>query len=214
MDTKYQETFNTWNKIAHSYEGTFMDLELYNDTYDVLCESITKDKANILEIGCGPGNISRYITAHNPSYKIFAIDVAPKMVELAKKNNPNTDFQVMDCRNLKDIQQTFDAIICGFIIPYLSSSDCSKLISDCNNLLENNGVFYVSFVAGNYADSGYITGSTGDRTYFYYHDLKSIKKELEMYALNVISIEERAYKKSDGTIEIHTIIISKKDQKI
>lgn len=210
METKYQETFNTWNKIAQRYEDTFMDLELYNDTYDVFCESITKDNANILEIGCGPGNITKYLATHNPSYKIFAIDVSPKMIELAKKNNPNTHFQVMDCRNLKDIRKTFDAIICGFTIPYLSESDCSKLISDCNKLLDENGILYISFVAGHYKNSRYINGSTGDRVYFYFHNRKSIKKELEMNALGIIRIIETEYKKSDGTMEIHTTIISKK----
>lgn len=210
MDNTYKETFKTWNKIAQLYEDTFMDLDLYNDTYDVFCDSIKKDNANILEIGCGPGNITRYIATRNTSFKIHAIDVSKKMIELAKKNNPNTDFQVMDCRDLHVIQNLFDAIICGFTIPYLSKSDCSKLISDCNKLLKENGVFYISFVEGQYKNSGYLTGSTGDRTYFYFHDLKRIKKELEMNSFIIISLIEKEYQKSDGTMEIHTTIISKK----
>jgi 2-polyprenyl-3-methyl-5-hydroxy-6-metoxy-1,4-benzoquinol methylase len=57
---RYKETFATWNKIASIYQDKFMELELYNDTYDFICSSIDKPKAKLLEIGCGPGNITKY----------------------------------------------------------------------------------------------------------------------------------------------------------
>ena len=210
MDNRYRETFITWNRIAQQYEDAFMDLELYNDTYDVFCESIKNDNARILEIGCGPGNISKYLLTRNPSYNILAIDVSHKMIELAKKNNPNTECQVLDCRNITELQKTFDAIICGFTIPYLSKPDCSKLISDCKKLMNKEAVLYLSFVPGDYDRSGYITGSSGDRTYFYYHDPKAIIKELGKNSFSVIHNIEKEYPKSDGSTETHTIIIAKK----
>jgi len=37
----YQETFETWNKIASLYQERFMDLDLYNESYDLICASIT-----------------------------------------------------------------------------------------------------------------------------------------------------------------------------
>ncbi len=49
MDT-YKETFETWNKVASLYQDKFMDMDLYNDTYDFICDSIVKDKADLLEI--------------------------------------------------------------------------------------------------------------------------------------------------------------------
>ena len=56
---RYKETFETWNKMASLYQERFMDLDLYNETYDFICNAVVKEKAKILEIGCGPGNISR-----------------------------------------------------------------------------------------------------------------------------------------------------------
>ena len=213
MEEYYQETFKTWNRIAQQYEDSFMDFELYNDTYEVFCETIPRKNANLLEIGCGPGNITKYLTTRNPSFRIHAIDVSEKMIALAKKNNPNTDFQVMDCRNINALKKTFDAVICGFTIPYVSKSDCSKLFYDCGNLLEENGIFYVSFVVGLYEDSGYITGSSDNRVYFYYHDLDHIKNELENNSFETINVLDAEYKKSDGTMEVHTIIIARKKAK-
>lgn len=213
METPYQETFETWNKIAQLYEDAFMELELYHDSYEAFCESITKPRASLLEIGCGPGNITRYLASRNPAFRIHAIDVAENMIALAKKNSPDAEFQVMDCRNIRDLTKQFDAIICGFTIPYLSEADCSRLLADCTQLLEEEGVFYVSFVPGDYQNSGYISGSTGDRTYFYYHEQERIKKELEKNGLLLTHLIEKVYQKSDGTREIHTILIAKKQMR-
>ena len=34
---KYQQTFETWNKIATIYQDKFMDLKLYDESYDFFC---------------------------------------------------------------------------------------------------------------------------------------------------------------------------------
>ncbi len=52
---RYQETFETWNKIASLYEDKFMNLDLYNNSYDLITDSIQTKNAKILEIGCGQG---------------------------------------------------------------------------------------------------------------------------------------------------------------
>src|SRR5829696_71014 len=84
----YQKTFETWDKVATLYQEKFMNLDLYNDTYNKFCELIKKPNATIFEIGCGPGNITKYLLAKKPDIQIYAIDVAPNMIQLAKANNP------------------------------------------------------------------------------------------------------------------------------
>ncbi|MGH1384592.1 class I SAM-dependent DNA methyltransferase [Kordia sp.] len=210
MQEKYQETFNTWNKIAQLYEGIFMDLTLYNDTYTIFSEAIKKKDASILEIGCGPGNITQHLSKLLPDSNILATDVSQNMITLAQKNNPKATCAVMDCRNITQLDQQFDGIMCGFIIPYLSKNDCAKFITDCYNLLSENGILYLSFVAGKYTDSGFISGSTGDRAYFYYHELETIQTALQANNFQVFSSVEKEYIKSDGSVEIHTILNAKK----
>lgn len=82
---RYTETFETWNKIATLYQDKFMQLDLYNNTYDFICKSINKYQAKILEIGCGPGNITKYLLSNRPDFDIFGIDIASNMIEIAKK---------------------------------------------------------------------------------------------------------------------------------
>ncbi len=207
---KYQETFQTWNKVAKIYQNKFMNLDLYNDTYDTLLELIDKINVSILEIGCGPGNIAKYLLTKRTDLKIKGIDISENMIELAKQNNPTAEFEIMDSRKIDILNKTFDAIVCGFCIPYLSKTDCIKFIADCENLLNDSGILYLSFVEGNYKKSGYKSSSNGDRAYFYYHNLKSLKKILISNHFEINKLISKNYEKGDGTDEIHTILISKK----
>lgn len=45
------------------------------------------------------------------------------MIELAKKNNPTAYFDVMDSRHIGELTDSYDAIICGFCLPYLSDQE-------------------------------------------------------------------------------------------
>lgn len=207
---KYLETFQTWDKIANLYQDKFMHLDLYNDTYDSFLDLIKKSNSSILDIGCGPGNITQYLLDKQRNLKITGIDISENMIALARKNNPNATFITMDSRNIHRINVKYDAIICGFCIPYLSDSDCEKLISDCNDLLGASGILYLSFVDGNYKDSGYIKGSGGDRTFFYYHSIKKLQETIQLKHYDTIKLISKNYIKADGTNEKHTIIILKK----
>ena len=83
---EYEETFQTWNKIADLYQEKFMNLEIYYDTYKKFCDLVEIENAAILEIGCGPGNITKQMLSIRPDLEILGIDYAPKMIELASKN--------------------------------------------------------------------------------------------------------------------------------
>ena len=208
---RYKETFETWNKVATIYQEKFMSLDLYNETYNFICNSIIKDNAKLLEIGCGPGNISKYLLTQRPDFNIYGIDIAPNMIELAQKNNPNANYSIMDTRNISEFKTKFDGIICGFCLPYLSYNDSVKLISDSYNLLNDYGIIYISFVEGDPNNSGYQFGSSGDRTYFYYHNLDQLKKQLIQSKFEELKVFKVEYNKSETEKDFHTIITAKKN---
>lgn len=201
-----KETFETWNKVALLYQEKFMDLDLYNESYDLICNSISKHNAKILDVGCGPGNITRYLLSKRPDLKIHGIDIAPNMIELAKRNNPAANFSVMDCQQINELNEKFDGIVCGFCLPYLSPSDCEKLIADACSLLNNDGLIYLSFVEGDPNASGFRVASTGDRSYFYYHSLHSLNVQL----LTSGFIELKEFKVQYQNTETHTIVTARK----
>jgi trans-aconitate methyltransferase len=206
----YQKTFETWNKVASLYQDKFMYLDLYNDTYDRFCELIEKPNPPIFEIGCGPGNITKYLLARRPDFKIYAIDVAPKMIQLAKTNNPTADFAVMDCRQIGSLKLKFDAIISGFCMPYLSKEDGSDFIKNCSNLLRKDGTIYLSALKGNYNNSGFVTISTGDSSYVYYYDEDYFQSELARNNLEVLEVRFKPSPVPTSLAQEDMIFIAKK----
>jgi len=206
---KYKETFDTWNNIASIYQDKFMRLDLYNDTYDFICSFIDNPNAKVLEIGCGPGNISKYLLSKRPDFDIFGIDIAPNMVELAKQNNPTAHFAIMDCRQINNLDTKFDGIVGGFCLPYLSQIESKELISNSYDLLNDNGLIYLSFVEGEPNKSEFKVGS-GGRVYFNYYKLDDIKTHLNEFKFDVLKTFKVKYKISETEFDIHTILTAKK----
>ena len=132
------------------------------------------------------------------------------MIELAKKNNPTANFKVMDCRQINNLDTKYDGIVCGFCLPYLAEADSSKLVFDCNRLLADNGILYLSFVEGDKNKSGFQVGSSGDRTYFHYYNINNLELLLFDNGFEKLKIFKVSYKKTDESSDEHTILLTKK----
>ncbi len=208
IEDSYNITFQTWNEVAQVYQDKFMLLDLYNDTYDLFCKSINDPKAKILELGCGPGNITRYLLQQRPDWDITGMDVAPNMVALAQANNPTARFLVMDVRELDSFTGSFDGVVCGFCLPYLSKADCAKLIKDVAHLLSPGGLFYCSTMEGDYEQSGYEAASTGHQSYVYYHQAAYITEQLQEHGFGNIQLIRQQH---PGRTQIEIIFIAKKN---
>lgn len=207
----YQETIKTWNKLAEEYRDRFMDFDFYHGSYDALC-SLLPVGARVLELGCGPGVIAKYLLKKRPDLNLLITDGAPNMIKVAKKEVPEAETLVLDVRNLDPLTEQFDAVIAGFLIPYLSLDDLVELIKKLGGRLRSHGWLYVSFVPGDSADSGFISGSSGDRTHFYFHSEETLRNILNNHNFTFKKEWRIPYAKNDGTQETHSIIIAKKDE--
>lgn len=206
----YKITFQAWDKVAEMYQDKFMNLDLYDSTYDIFCSLIKKPNAKIFEIGCGPGNITKYLLSKRPDFQLEAIDMAPAMIRLAKENNPAAEFKIMDCREIDKLNSRYDAIMCGFCMPYLSKEDCMKLIKDCASLLNEGGILYFSTIEDDYNKSDFETSSDGQfKMYVYYHQEDYLQKGLKENNFDVTDLKRIQYPKGNET-STHMIFIAKK----
>jgi 2-polyprenyl-3-methyl-5-hydroxy-6-metoxy-1,4-benzoquinol methylase len=205
-----QNSANLFNKLADLYQEKFMDVSLYGATFDVFCKNITKKNAEVLELACGPGNITKYLLNKRPDLKILGTDLAPRMIELAKKNNPTAHFEIMDSRAISQLNKKYDAIMCGFCLPYLSKEEAIQLIHDARSILNTNGLIYISTMEDDHSKSGYKKSSTGDELFMYYHESKYLSHALEVNNFKLLDLQRIVYPASDGTLITDLIIIAKK----
>jgi SAM-dependent methyltransferase len=174
-----------FHKLAGIYRDKFMDLTLYDDSYRQFCELLPCGRARVLDAACGPGNVSRYLMTQRPDLELLGIDLAPRMVELARAAVPSARFAVHDCRRLADLKRRFQGIICAFGLPYLPREEGLKFIEEAGRALEPEGVLYLSTMLGRSVDSGLQRCSTGDEVYICYHREDEILGSLSQSGLTM-----------------------------
>lgn len=207
---KNEIAVSLFNKYAEGYQEKFMDVSLYRDSLDYFCEQIPDREAKILEIACGPGNVTRYLLTNRPDFQLHATDLAPNMLELAKKNNPTCTFELLDGRHLDILDRTWNGIVCGFFLPYLSKDETLEFIKKACEYLQPGGVLYLSTMEDDYTKSGLRTGSQGDGMYMHYHESSYLIHAMEANGLELFFTDRIATQMSDGTEVIDLVLIGKK----
>ncbi len=158
-----------FHKFADRYREKYMDLTMYDDFYRAFCELLPPGRASVLDAACGPGNASHYLMARRPDVDLLGIDLAPRMVELAREAVPSARFAVHDCRRLGDLNRLFNGIICAFGLPYLSPAEAVGFLRAAHEALELAGALYLSTMLGRSEDSGFERCSSGDEVYINYY---------------------------------------------
>lgn len=199
-----------FNKLASEYQNKFMDVSLYQDTFDVFCAVLKKQNAKVLELACGPGNITKYLLSKRPDLKILGTDLAPNMIALAKQNNPAAEFELMDCRNIHKLNKKYDALMCGFCFPYLDRQEAEKLINDAAVLLNEGGVIYISTMEDDYANSTFKKGSTGEEIFMHYYLERDLSPLLIKSGFKINYIQRIKSEMADGGAVTDLIMIAQK----
>ena len=203
-----------FDKCAQAYQDKFMDVSMYHDTFDVLCAHISKPGAAILDIACGPGNITKYLLSKRPDFKILGIDLSANMVALAQANNPTAEFQVMDGRAIGTLDKKYEGIMCGFCLPYLSKEEAVQLIADAAKILSEDGVLYLSTMEDDYSKSGMKTASSGDELFVHYHEAGYLTEALRGQGFKIIDTQRKEYRGGDCWAVTDLVIVAVKEDKL
>ncbi len=201
-----------FNKYASDYECKFMDLSMYHESFDVFCAQIPHEDAEILDIACGPGNISRYLLQKRPGFRILGIDLARNMLERARINNPQAEYRLMDCRDIVALDKQYVGIMCGFCLPYLAGEDVVKLIADARQILIAGGALYLSTMEDDPSRSGFRSSSQdeNDRCYLYYHEAGFLQNALFENGFDIVHLQRKVYPSKGGNQTTDLLIVAVK----
>jgi len=200
-------SIDAFNDVAKKYEDTIGSLSNYDHCYDRMV-SMINDHDRILDLACGPGNVSRYIGLRR-RVSITGYDLADSMLETAKRNVPDGTFLK---RSIVDFEEDnkFDWIINSFGFPFLDRGQRLKCIECCSRALKTGGHLYLSFMDGN--REGYEkTCFTGDKKiYFIYHDKKEVLCELKKNRFETIDEWELDFDGGNGKFLKDVVFILRK----
>ncbi|MFK7783991.1 MAG: trans-aconitate 2-methyltransferase [Crocinitomicaceae bacterium] len=211
MSELYDNTIKTWRNLAEVYHEQFKDLTLYNESYKAFVSLLNSENPSILEIGCGPGTVTTWFKKRLPKASILATDVAPEMIVEAEKHVTGVTFKVLDAREVHTLQRTFDAVLAGFIIPYLTKEDLEKCIASISERMNDNGLLYLSCIEKDYSESHAQTGSTGHTMTVHYYLEEDIQQLFENHQLQHHSTIRVNYPLPSGESDTHLILIARKN---
>ncbi len=199
-----------FDKLAKLYEQKFMDVTLYRESFDFFCDHLQHGEAELLELACGPGNITQYLLNKKPGLKILATDMSQNMINLALANNPTISVAILDSRHMSTLTKTYDGIVCGFCLPYLSKEEAVELIKDGSKILRAGGLFYISTMEDDYVKSAYKKGSTGDEVFMHFHEAAYLSEAIDNTNMKIIYLERKKYPGPDGTETTDLLIVAEK----
>ena len=112
-----EETRNSFNLAAEKYFELFKD-EMKHKEYDrALLDKFAGNfdsKSIICDVGCGPGHITRYL--FDKGLNVFGIDISERCIQIARRENPEMRFQVMDMARSDIADESIDGIISFYSI--------------------------------------------------------------------------------------------------
>lgn len=206
MENNAEPVKDVFNKNAELYQEKYMDVSLYAETFDLFCGYLPNG-SSVLELACGPGNVTRHLLDRRPDLNILATDIAENMIALAKKNCPEAAFKLFDCRNIGELYERFNGIMAGFVFPYLPKEDCVQVIIDAVKVLNPGGVMYISTMEDDYSTSGWRKSSKGDKVYMYNHEEGYLTEALKRNRFTIAGVYRKHYDGWDGKPVTDLILI-------
>lgn len=147
---KYKLTNNTIKKFV-SYMRRYP--ELYTHTAEIVKRNIPKkvSKPVIVDLGVGPGYLSRAIAEIIPESQIIAVDPSEKMLEHAKKEVKFENFKTMfgDSENIPVADDFADIIISRFTLTYWKKQKESFI--EIKRILKPGGRFVLEALNKNFS---------------------------------------------------------------
>jgi ubiquinone/menaquinone biosynthesis C-methylase UbiE len=113
----------------------------WHDIYFVF--NYLKKGDKVLDLGCGSGRL--FPKFQDKEVEYFGIDNSDKLIEIAKKENPQGDFQISDGLKLPFSDEFFNKVYSFAVIHHLPSKELRlKLIQETKRVLKKDGTIVLT----------------------------------------------------------------------
>ena len=218
---KMDMSVKLWDFWADRYSKLWVQKVSLGPTRDYVLREIKEiahgRKLQLLDLGCGPGELLTELGENCPQLALTGVDYSPRMLELSQQRNRNTKHILLDAADLDKLESRYDIIVCTHSLPYYR--DPKDVFRNLSRLLTENGRLIVGFASGNSIyDKAVLSGvklTTGRahypsnrefvglvKEYFQVHKLKIIKKRaFYMPRIAVYTLGKTIDTTMDKTIE-------------
>jgi cyclopropane fatty-acyl-phospholipid synthase-like methyltransferase len=179
----------TFDRLADRYAEKYFDLDMYDRFLQRFVQRIESPGASVLDVACGPGNVSAYLARVRPDLKLVGIDLSRAMVEQARLRVTSAEFLVKDCRCIDELESVFNAAAFSFGLSYLTDEDANRFFTSLNSRLTDSAALYLSTITGDARQSAFETTVSGDRVYLEYRTVGDVVSMVEKAGYRVDFME-------------------------
>ncbi|MFH7025301.1 MAG: class I SAM-dependent methyltransferase [Heteroscytonema crispum UTEX LB 1556] len=129
-------TIYSWNTVLYESKHNFV----WQYGEDLLQLLNPKPGESILDLGCGTGQLTEKIALSGA--QVMGIDYAPAMIEKARQNYPQLQFDVADGRNFQ-VEKLLDAVFSNAALHWVPEADA--VIRCIYQALKPSGRFVAEF---------------------------------------------------------------------
>jgi len=198
-----ENTRKAHNAIAKQYH------ELYNDdTSDLkyIDRFLNKCGKNILDLGCGMGQYSRYM--NSKGYNITGIDISEEMLNIANDYNSPIEYILGDICNLEMLDsKKYNGILIAYVLQHLSKTEVKELFSIIPHHLEHNSYILLFIREGN----AVLEEEEPINPIFKYEINEYTKEEISLVlkenGFDIITLEEKEYVEDPNSLSPNTLVI-------
>jgi ubiquinone/menaquinone biosynthesis C-methylase UbiE len=114
-----------------------------------------RDGMRVLEIATGSGEMFRRLVKANPSGATVGLDLSPNMaartLERVRKEFPEakTQCKAVDARFMPFRDESFDAVVCCYLLELLSAADILVALQEIHRVLRKRGSFTLVLIGQN-----------------------------------------------------------------
>lgn len=133
---------NMFDKIAPGYDFLNNIISFYTHIFvkKAAIKALKIEKgARVLDLCCGSGDLGRLIKDSTSEVAVFGADYSTKMLDIAKKKNPDIEYFNMDATALGFGDNSFDYTVMGFGLRNIPNKDSA--ISEIYRVLKPGGKF-------------------------------------------------------------------------
>lgn len=141
---------SSYDVVAAEYAERIYD-ELRHKPFDrdLLDRFATRMKGRglVCDIGCGPGQIGRYL--HDRGVSVVGLDLSPGMLAQARRLNPEMEFREADMRRLPFADGELAAIVSFYAVIHIMRSEVALVLQEFGRVLVAGGPLLLAFHVGN-----------------------------------------------------------------
>lgn len=191
--------YEVWENLAHKYNNLWVQKYSLGPTRREVLKIVLpllkkNNKLNILDIGCGTGQLIKDINNEIEVINYLGIDVSENMIKEAQKANKKLKFKTIPIEKFNS-KEKFDIVICTHAFPYFP--DKESVIQKIHDITNNNATIIIANSSTNSLKdlliNFFLKATTSKASYLSIDKMKELFTKSKLKLSEVKIIREKKY---------------------